>query len=60
LGLINKNTAPNLIETLNRLEIPFDEIYFGKPIADFYIDDKAINVFDDIEKFTGFYTDESS
>jgi len=60
IGLINKNTAPNLIETLNRLEIPFDEVYFGKPIADFYIDDKAINVFDDIEKFTGFYINENS
>lgn len=37
-------------ETLEKFEIPFDEIYFGKPSADFYVDDKAINAFDDIEK----------
>lgn len=37
-------------ETLEKFEIPFDEIYFGKPSADFYIDDKAINAFEDVEK----------
>jgi len=31
--------------TLQQLEawrIPYDEIYFGKPCADYYIDDKAV------------------
>jgi len=29
--------------TLKEFEIPYDEIIFGKPIADIYIDDKTIN-----------------
>jgi capsule biosynthesis phosphatase len=45
-------------ETLDKFEIPYDEIYFGKPYADFYIDDKAINAYDDLEKLTGVYCNE--
>jgi capsule biosynthesis phosphatase len=30
-------------ETLAKYEIPCDEILFGKPIADMYIDDRAVN-----------------
>lgn len=30
-------------KTLKEFEIPFDEIIFGKPIADIYIDDRTIN-----------------
>ena len=44
-------------ETLKKYDIPFDEIYFGKPYANFYIDDLAINCYDDIEKKLGFYMD---
>lgn len=40
---------------LEREQIPFDEIYFGKPHADFYIDDLAVSPFGDIEKEIGFY-----
>ena len=35
--------------------IPFDEIYFGKPFADVYIDDKAINPIYGIDKEFGLY-----
>jgi capsule biosynthesis phosphatase len=45
LGLINKHTAPNLIGWLERWDIPFDELHFGKPWAGqdgFYIDDRAV------------------
>lgn len=31
-----------LFEWLKKYQIPFDEIYFGKPSADVYIDDKAL------------------
>ena len=31
-----------LVEHLKRHEIPYDEIAIGKPIADFYIDDRGI------------------
>ena len=37
--------------------IPFDEIYFGKPQADFYIDDLAVDCFDNLEKKLGYYND---
>lgn len=42
-------------DTLEKFNIPFDEIYFGKPEADFYIDDKAINAFSNLERETGFH-----
>jgi capsule biosynthesis phosphatase len=45
-------------ETLDRFEIPFDEIYFGKPYADFYIDDKGIDAYGDLERLTGVYKNE--
>lgn len=44
-------------ETLKRFDIPYDEIYFGKPYAHYYIDDLAVNCFDDMEKSIGFYMD---
>lgn len=45
LGLINKHTAPKLVDWLERWDIPFDELHFGKPWAGhdgFYVDDRAI------------------
>lgn len=45
LGMINANTSQLTIEWLNKNDIPFDEIHFGKPWCGkngFYIDDKAI------------------
>jgi len=33
-----------VIEWLNKYQIPYDEIHFGKPLADFYVDDKAIKL----------------
>ena len=44
-------------DTLDKFNIPYDEIYFGKPQADFYIDDLAVNCFDNLEKNLGFYQD---
>lgn len=45
VGKINVNTLPVLIEWLNKNNIPYDEIYMGKPwcgTEGFYVDDKAI------------------
>ena len=45
LGEINKYTAPILFDWLQKWNIPYDEILFGKPWPNkkgFYIDDKAI------------------
>ncbi len=49
--------GPITFETLKKFDIPFDEIYFGKPYADIYIDDLALNCYDNLEKELGFYVD---
>ena len=45
IGEINKNTLPVIIDWLAQHNVPYDEIYVGKPwcgFEGFYIDDKAI------------------
>ncbi len=45
LGKINIFTLPNIIDWLRKYNVPFDEVYVGKPwcgFDGFYIDDKAI------------------
>ena len=45
IGKINKETLPKLIVWLEKNNIPFDEIYVGKPWCGkegFYVDDKSI------------------
>lgn len=61
VGKINVNTLPTIIEWLNKHEVPYDEVYIGKPwcgFDGFYVDDKAIrpsefveNSYDDILNF---------
>lgn len=44
-GLIQANTLPIMIDWLQQHNVPFDEIYVGKPwcgFEGFYVDDKAI------------------
>ncbi len=43
------------IDTLNKYNIPFDEIAFGKPYAHFYIDDLMTSPKTDLNKELGFY-----
>ncbi len=42
-------------DTLEKFNIPYDEIYFGKPYADYYIDDLNISAYDNLEKELGYY-----
>lgn len=45
IGKINANTLPVIIDWLNRHEVPYDEIYTGKPwcgTEGFYVDDRAV------------------
>lgn len=45
IGLINKNTAKILLEWLDKWEIPYDEIVYGKPWPGhkgFYVDDRSV------------------
>jgi capsule biosynthesis phosphatase len=43
------------IDTLDKFGIRYDELHFGKPYADFYIDDLAISAFSSLDKKLGFY-----
>lgn len=45
LGVINKHTARILLDWLDKWEIPYDEILYGKPWPGhkgFYVDDRAV------------------
>jgi capsule biosynthesis phosphatase len=54
-GKLLKDIGKITFDTLDKFNINYDEIYFGKPQADIYIDDLAYNCFDNLEKLTGFY-----
>lgn len=43
IGKVMKDIALITLESLEMLGIEYDEIIFGKPIADIYIDDRAMN-----------------
>ena len=52
VGKVIKDIARITIDTLEKLNIDYDELIFGKPIADIYIDDRAINPYiNDISYF---------
>ncbi len=45
IGLINANTAKVVLSWLDRWDIPYDEIYYGKPwpgSKGFYVDDRTL------------------
>ena len=45
IGLINKHSAKVMLDWLDKNDIPYDEIYYGKPWqgkGGFYVDDKSI------------------
>jgi len=54
VGAIIADIGKITIETLSNFKIPYDELFFGKPHADFYIDDLGVNVFHPIDKVVGF------
>ena len=43
LGHVGKRAMMNVFRVLEQFDVPYDEIYFGKPYADLYVDDKAWN-----------------
>jgi choline kinase len=43
------------VDKLKQFGIKYHELIFGKPYADFYIDDLAVNSCEDLSKETGFY-----
>lgn len=56
VGAVIKDIGRITMDTLDKFKIPYDELFFGKPYAHFYIDDKAVVAQSDIERATGFYT----
>lgn len=56
IGKVIKDIASITIDTLEKFNIEYDELIFGKPIADIYIDDRAINPYiNDVSYFGLFY-----
>jgi len=55
VGKIVQDVGSITLNTLSKFDIPYDELYFGKPYADFYIDDLAVNARANLEKEIGFY-----
>lgn len=41
LGKVIKNVGKITLDWLDKFDIPYDEIYFGKPNGEIYIDDRA-------------------
>ncbi|MFN8436855.1 MAG: hypothetical protein U0V72_04365 [Cytophagales bacterium] len=41
LGKVLKNVGKITLDWLDKYNIPYDEIYFGKPNGEIYIDDRA-------------------
>lgn len=46
IGKVVKNIGKVTLDWLEKHEIPYDEIYFGKPNAQVYIDDRALRFSD--------------
>ena len=46
--------------TLDNFNIPYDEIYFGKPYANFYVDDLAINPSLSLDKSLGIFNTDTT
>lgn len=55
VGKVTRDIGLITLKTLDDFEIPYDEIYFGKPYADYYIDDLAVKSYDNLEEEIGFY-----
>lgn len=55
MGRVMTDIGKLTFDTLEKFGIVYDEIYFGKPHADVYIDDLAINAASNLEKQLGFY-----
>jgi len=54
VGSVIADVGAVTIQQLHDRAIPYDELIFGKPFADFYVDDKAILPFiDELHKETG-------
>jgi capsule biosynthesis phosphatase len=58
VGKVIKDIAMVTLQTLEDLNIPYDEIIFGKPIADIYIDDRALNPYYNSSSLFGLFIEQ--
>jgi len=54
IGAVIRDIGSITFKTLEEFHIPYDEILFGKPIADMYIDDRAVNPYRDSTASMGY------
>ena len=59
VGKVIKDIALITINTLDKFNIPYDELIFGKPIADIYIDDRALNPYVSDISYFGLFNEKS-
>jgi len=57
IGKVIKDIAVTTINTLEEFDICYDELIFGKPLADIYIDDKALNPYINEISLFGIFND---
>ena len=57
VGRVIKDIAGVTIQTLENFVIPYDELIFGKPLADIYIDDRALNPYVNNISLFGIFND---
>jgi capsule biosynthesis phosphatase len=58
VGAIIADIGEITMNTLKKFDIPYDELFFGKPYAHFYIDDLMINPKTNLNKELGFYMED--
>jgi capsule biosynthesis phosphatase len=54
IGATIRDIGRITFDTLEKFEIPYDELIFGKPIADIYIDDRAVNPYRNTTALMGY------
>jgi capsule biosynthesis phosphatase len=60
IGSVIADIGKITMETLEKYDVPYDELYFGKPYAHYYVDDLMINPKSDLNKSLGFYMEDVS
>ena len=55
VGAAVAQVAATTIASLAKHRIPYDELCFGKPPADYYVDDRAVSSFAELHKELGIY-----
>lgn len=58
VGKVVRDIGLLTMQSLEDFDIPYDELIFGKPIADIYVDDRAINPYSQSLSYFGFFMQE--